>query len=167
MTESQYIDLLIERYKKDWATFTPEVKDGAVKEFQFLLEYSVKKSDKYPEDLRFALVSGKIANVLNTISETKKSDLFDISKKYGVRAINNAPGSEKGYQLLVEVFLLEGKFDTALKFAEMQANLNERVPEFHNLIIYIAKIKKDQKLIDEKMANARKFIPHYEYGLKR
>lgn len=162
-TESQYIDILVENYKRNWGTFEPEVRIEIIRELEFLLQYSMEKSDKYPLDLRFALIVAKIANGLFDISHSQNLELLEISKKYGLRSIHNSPFNEKGYRVMAETYLLEGKFDTAIKFAEMRVNLNPRVPEFHNFVIFIAKVTKNQKLINDKIKEAQKFIPSYEY----
>ena len=163
--ESQHIDLMVDRYKKSWTSFSEDVKREVIKELDFLLRYSMKRSDQYPEDLRFALVSAKLANGLFGISKIKQPEMLDLAKKYGTRAISNSPSGELGYKVMIEIFLSEGNFDQAMKFAEMLVDINPKVPEFHNLVIYIAKVQKNGPLVDEKIKNARKFIPDYEYGL--
>lgn len=166
-TESQHIDFAVEKYKKNWNTFSEDIKEGVKKELEFLLQYSMGRSDKYINDLRFALISAKIANGLYGVSEVKQRAVLDLAREYGMRAINNSPTNQKGYEIMTEVYLSEGKIDEAIKFADMLIGLNGKVPEFHNLVIYIAKIKKDQKLVEEKTKEAKKFIPNYEYGFSR
>ena len=164
-SESQHIDLMVDRYKRMWPTLDGNTREAAKKELEFLLQYSMKRSDEYPEDLRFAVVVSKIASGLYGVSQVKEPAMINIAKKYGARAIDNSPTGELGYKAMVEVYLAEGKFNIAMRFAEMLIDLNPKVPEFHNIAIFIARTVKDQRLVDEKTNNARGFISNYEYGM--
>lgn len=163
MTESHFIDYVVKGYRENWASFEPDIREKGEEELRFLLDYSSRKSDENIEDLRFALISSKIANMLFASSEVKDLDLLDISKKYGERAIKNSPGNNVGYQTLSESFILEGKYDEAMKLAEIVVDLNPKAPSAHDLVLFIAKIKKDEALVIEKMEYARSFIPDYNY----
>ncbi|MCE9549365.1 O-antigen ligase family protein, partial [Candidatus Nomurabacteria bacterium] len=165
-TESQYIDLVVAKYKSNWSTYSLEIRAKVKKELEYLFEYSKQRSEEYPSDFRMALMSARIGNMLFDISKVKQLEFLEVSKKYGARAVSNSPLNDMGYLTLAETFILEGDLDRAMKFAEMAVNLNPIVPKFHNLVIYIARLKNSQRLIDEKIKEAKKYIPNYEYLVK-
>ncbi len=166
-TESQYIDSLVEQYQRVWPTLSDEIKASAQKEIKFLLDYSKSRAEEYPDDLRFALVASKLAYGLYGITGASDQMLLDTAEEYGLRAVDNSPGNEKGYHVLAETFLQERKLDSAMKFAEMKIGLNPHAPEFHNFAIYIARLMKNEKLANEKIKRAQALIPGYEYGAAR
>ncbi len=163
-SESQYIDILAGQYRKDLSSYTPKARAEAERELAFLLSYATKRSDLYPHDFRFAFVSSRIANLLFDTTELKDPHLLEMSQRYAVRAIDDSPRNPLGYQAMVEVLFLAGKRNTGMLFAQMIVDLNPRVAAAHDLVIFLAKAQKNEKLAAEKIETAKKFIPEYHYG---
>lgn len=164
--EAQYIEIVINGYKENWSTYGGEVRGKVKRNVEFLLQYAAKRSDEYPEDFRWALVSVMASNTLYDISKEKQADLLDISKKYGSRTISNSPFVYLGYLALAETFMLEGKLDQSERFVQMAVKVNPEAREFYDVLIYLAKLKKDPKLVEQRIKEARGFIPNYEYRSK-
>jgi len=161
--ESQYIDITTSGYKKNWNTYPEEVRVKVRRNIEFLLGYSVKKSDQYPWDFRWALLASKVSSLLFDVSISPNPKLLEDAKKYAMRAISISPQNHMGYLTMVEIFLLENKPERAMKFVDMSIGLNPSVPEFHSLAVYVAKLMKNLKLAEEKIREAKVFIPEYEY----
>jgi uncharacterized membrane protein len=125
-TESQYIDLVVSKYKEKWSSYNTEIRVKVQKELKFFFVYSVKQSDKYPFDLRWAVVSSGIGNMLFEMSGVKDLALLEVSKKYGMRAISNSPQNPMGYQAVAESLILEGKPAMAKKFMQMVVGMNSK-----------------------------------------
>jgi len=162
-SEAQFLDIIVVGYRQYWQSFDEEVKQYGEKELEVLFGYASSMSDTYPFDLRFSLVSARIAGLLSSIQSENKDRYLKEAEKFSTRTIENAPFSALGYEAMIETQILAKDYNKALEYAHVLYDMGSYNKNYANLLMSTAIQSKNMSVINEVNKKIKTFIPEYSY----
>jgi O-antigen ligase len=93
----------------------------------------------------------------------KDSQLLASALKYSLEEIRISPRDQAGYWQAAQVYLSAGRYDEAIRYAQMAVDLEPTVGQAQEVLMRIIFISGDKELLAKKIKEARKAIPGYDF----
>lgn len=148
--------------------YSEKIRNVSIENFKKEIEFGIEELEKSrresPWDFRSHLKLGQIYNIYSVFIDPTK---FSETEKILERTIKISPTNQQGYWALAQTRLYQGKFEEALSLAEKAISLEPKVFQSHRIAVQIAKMMKDDELVQKKIQEAIKIDPQWETELQK